>query len=334
LRHESMHKRWLSPGRNRRRVPGRMEQPCVWARARVVSRLHAISHSWQMCTYNRSSDVWISRRIQQHGCFECDGVLRMLGALRSAADATLAQPVRRKRTTDCEIDRTGSGPMIIDVGANIGMYSLAAAAACFEAVAFEPVPQNALRVLISARRNAFDSRRLRLFIVGASDGFGTAAMGESDSNQGAVAHKPTALAIDEASASAAAAAAHIALAPLDAVLPADVLQGARPIFLKMDVEGAECRALRGLRRWLSNGNGTRIVGALIETGQLATRECCSELVSPHGAFHVLRWRHHLCARDLANDDALVPIDETLCTRSVTAREPARRWPWELLFNAC
>ncbi len=212
-----------------------------------------------------------------------------------------------------------------DIGSNLGMYSLAAAAACFEALAFEPVPANAQRLLLSAQANRF--HRIRIFTIAASDAFGTARMGFSGDNQGAVEHVPA------AEDGSSAHVMNIAMAPLDAVIPSDVTRGGRPVYLKLDVEGSECRALRGLRGFLSNSS-TRIVGAIIETGQPATHACCSELVGPAGAFALLHSRHGLCARDAANDDALVPLDESLCARPLSARDSAQRWPWELVWGAC
>ena len=53
---------------------------CVWARARVASV------SWEMCTYPRSVDRWVSAAVQRTGCWlECRDVEWMLEVLSKAA---------------------------------------------------------------------------------------------------------------------------------------------------------------------------------------------------------------------------------------------------------
>ena len=287
-------------------------------------------------------------------------MIGMLSALRKESDLHTSG-TKPRRAHGCTEQQLANGPLLIDVGANIGMYSLAAAAACFEAIAFEPVPANAQRILLSAERNGFVGRvrngehaRLHLYILGASDTFGTAAMGLSATNQGAVAHEPSSG--PSSAVSGRMALVNIALAPLDRVLGVEVARSAgrgdreashrssrtarrpRAVFLKLDVEGAECRALRGMRRFLANA-AVRLVGALIETGHNATRQCCDELLHPpNGAFHVLHTRHGLCARDHGNGDLLVPFEDeggrSLCRRSIGAINPKERWPWELSFAPC
>ena len=62
-------------------------------------------------------------------------------------------------------------------------------------------------------------------------------------------------------------------------------------FLKVDIEGDEMQAFRGMTRLLNASAGT-FVGALVEFDKI---KCCEELVSPNGAFWVLQQRHGLCA---------------------------------------
>ena len=203
----------------------------------------------------------------------------------------------------------GRESVLIDVGANIGMYSLAAAAAGFKAYAFEPVPMNVQMIIASAMRNRME-RRLRIYTMGASDKFSSFHMGFDNTNQGGVNHT-----LDEN-----AGFANDAVAPLHRVLPA-VLAKAK-IFVKMDIEGGECRALRGLVPFLRGG--VRLLGAQVESGQAETIACCNELVTaPFGAFHVFHHVHRLCPFNAGNGTALAYAK--ICSDGL---------PWEIAWRAC
>ena len=233
-------------------------EQCVWEHASVGNT------SWRMCTFFSAVDIVVSRNIKRFGCFECDSVQHMLNAMATS----------RAR---------GRQPVLIDVGGNIGMYSLAAAAAGHEVFTFEPVPLNALKIRSSSFANGFD-RNLHLYTLGASDEWSTFAIGRDPINQGNLEHMPQTL-----------TAMQIPVAPLQSVLGASGVDWARrPIFLKMDIEGGECRALRGMRQLLGAA-GLHLLGVLIETNHKSTWECIPELITaPDGAFHVFNTRHNLC----------------------------------------
>lgn len=213
--------------------------------------------------------------------------------------------------------RARAAPLLLDVGANIGMYSLAAASVGAHVVAMEPMPSNAVRLLASARRNNWQSR-LHLVTLCASEESGRPChLGLNPTNQGHLRHQ-----VDEPAAAAAAASAtqqQARAAELqrlsgastqDGVVSSDATGGlltsasmrvddvlrpqprSRPMFVKVDVEGHECRAFRGMRRLLNESG--RVVGALVEFDKVK-QGCCEELVSaPHGAFAILHERHRLC----------------------------------------
>ena len=66
---------------------------------------------------------------------------------------------------------------------------------------------------------------------------------------------------------------------------------ARRTFVKVDIEGSECSAFRGMRALLNAS--TSIIGALVEFDK--SHACCSELIEPPlGAFYLLAARHRLC----------------------------------------
>lgn len=293
-------------------------QECVWA----VAHVPAASHSWAMCTFDKHLDSWVSRKIQENGCFECGSLNSMLVLLQAHwhAQHTSRRDCRKNGPTSAHA--ISSGPLLVDVGSNIGMYALAAAASCFEAIAFEPVPINAHKMITSARLNNF-SGRLHVYTVGASDAYSFFDMGFSADNQGEATHTPR-IATASSSSSANPGLVAIPMAPLSSVLPRQPPD--RPVFVKMDLEGGECRALRGMRAFLRR---SRIAGLMVETGHALTRSCCSELMAPDlGAFSILHRRHGLCPRAHFASRAHEMEVETLCQRS------AKDWPWEMVWLPC
>ena len=261
---------------------------CVWATARTPA-----PSEWSMCTYPGPLDKYVSRAVQATGCWlECDDVTWMQRLLRST-----------------------TSPLLIDVGGNIGFYTLAAAAAGSAVAVFEPHPVNALHLLSSVRRNSFRSVQLHTLCV--SDAVAPCTLGEHKTNQGALKHS-TAEAI---SALAPEAAKYRTMAvPLDAVLPPP----RRPTFLKVDIEGDECKAFRGMTRLLNASAGT-FVGALIEFDKI---KCCEELVAPSGAFWVLQQRHGLCAyvARVARPAQTTPTPlASLCSIRRNGRQINLRW---------
>jgi FkbM family methyltransferase len=75
-------------------------------------------------------------------------------------------PLRRLRQNCCEkepftvafIESIPPGGVLYDVGANVGGYSLVAAARGLQAVAFEPIPQNAEMLLANLQLNGWTDR--------------------------------------------------------------------------------------------------------------------------------------------------------------------------------
>ena len=171
---------------------------------------------------------------------------------------------------------------LIDIGANIGFYSLAAASAGFDVHAFEPVPRNAAMLMMSLERNKLEARvRIAAFAVSAVPK--ALLMGRSNRNQGGVPH------LD-------ALQKHKGGVALAALPLADVLseEPGRPTYVKMDVESSECDAVQGLRNWPERA---RIVGFQMEMKQ-STRECCvrNNWTEPAGLFHTLQNLHGLRPR--------------------------------------
>ena len=140
-------------------------------------------------------------------------------------------------------ERVWRDAVVIDVGANIGYYSLLAAQAGATVYAFEPEPHNFDLLQRNVALNGFE---VRAFQVGAADKRGTmplfvdiANAGAHSLVQGAVPHRGHRLDVE--------------LVPLD-----DLAIDTERLVIKMDVQGAEGLVCQGARRLLSRPCDTTI----------------------------------------------------------------------------
>jgi FkbM family methyltransferase len=238
-----------------------------------------------MCLYSGTLDSsGVSAAVKKHGCFECGLVRFMLQRLRDASSR--------------------HGATLVDIGANVGMYTLAAAAAGHTAHAFEPTPLTVQKLLRSIEVNGFGPLvTLYPMCLGASRA--AVALAKSDNNQGFLSHR------------AGAGRVQLPMLRLDDVLaPIE----ARDVFLKMDIEGGECEAEKGMQAFLNRTR--RIVGAVMEFGRV-TPECCLRWMQPNGFFHRLHWRDGLCPRASSGLQRL-PFEQ-LCEV---------KKPWDLVWDPC
>mmetsp|Transcript_48784 Transcript_48784/g.105725 ORF Transcript_48784/g.105725 Transcript_48784/m.105725 type:complete len:343 (+) Transcript_48784:98-1126(+) len=276
---------------------------CAWAKAHIDGL-----GEWDMCTYPAHYDKQVSRRIQQLGSFEGNCVREVVMTMLAA----------RKK---------GQAPVLVDVGGNIGMFSLAAAAVGIETHTFEPVPSSATKIIISAVRNSF-RHLVHVYTMGASDTSGVFGMGFAATNQGEATHAP----LEQNTRQFV----QIPVLPLDAVLPHGAF-APRPVYLKMDIEGGECRALRGLRRFLRKAN---LIGAIFETNKQETIDCCEELVNaPDGAFYILHHQQSLCPYD--PDTRRRITFEGMChlplkrsNQASDQRQSSATWPVNMFWKPC
>lgn len=218
---------------------------CVWT-ASYVGNV-----SWQTCAYHPDDDRYVGAAITRYGSYEADMVRHMIAILRRFP-----------------------GTILVDIGAHIGTYTLAAAAAGFDVEAFEPAPTSVSRLIASVERNAFS--RVRVYPVALSDRVDVLGMGVSAHNQGGVQHRPNRY-----------SRVQLPAMPLDVILRPSTVG----VYIKLDVEGAECAVVEGMRKFV---DGTlRIVGVTMEFGQ-SRQLCCEEWTAPRGFFDILRTRHSLC----------------------------------------
>ena len=239
--------------------------------------------TWRMCTH-ASADRFISSSIQRHGCFECTEIRRLLATLRR-----------------------NSSTLLLDLGGNIGMHSLAAAAHGHDAIVFEPVPDNVALMLASVRANNFHGR-IHVFplCVGATGGQGC-HLGTHFRNQGKLEHRiysEPQMGADltfpkQMSWQRSTLVTSVAVTVDDFVTPPR-----RPLLIKMDVENTECQAFRGMKRLLTH---SQVVGLQIEAKSIIAG-CCAEVIkAPTGAFSILSKQHGLCAYVNQNREP-TPID--------------------------
>lgn len=238
---------------------------CFWKEAFLLSL------KWQMCLYDIHEDIYVSKSIYTYGNWEGHIVSEMIKTLTQFENSTL-----------------------LDIGGNIGYYTLAAASAGYPVNVFEPVPLNAAMIQQSIQRNKF--KNIKLHTTALSDTIGELGMGTSVLNQGGVKH------VTKES---------LTMLPtftLDAILQPET----RPVYIKMDIEGGECNALRGMHNYILNSK--QIIGLNLEFGQ--SKHCCSEFIAKDGLFDILHHKHKLCPKNY--------IYNNIC--SVKA--------WDLIWTQC
>lgn len=185
---------------------------------------------WDMCVHDKRHDRHVTGQIIGRGCWECEFMRRTLEILRA----------------------NGNGSRLVDIGSNIGVYTLAAAAAGFQVDTFEPLPRHGAMLIASLERNALGGR-VRLHTVGVGSRKQLAGvMTEQSYNQGSVTltgaaapgasppqapvllpARPPPPPVTGAGAGVGSAAVQLALPvmPLDDMLP----PSSAPVFVKVDV---------------------------------------------------------------------------------------------------
>jgi FkbM family methyltransferase len=252
---------------------------CVWAHA----SLPTLGLGWDMCVYDPANDLHISRSIVKSGQWETDLVETVVRALQRGGDKSL----------------------LVDIGGNIGYYALAAATSGHEVEVFEPVPANAARLQMSLSHSVALQRLVTLHTValGQEGDVGEVVMAVSrDSNQGGLAHVST---------QKRSGSTMLPRIPLDHVLRPVT---DRPVYLKIDIEGGECDATRGMRRFVNSSS--HILGVTMEFAQ-SRQTCCAEWKMTGGFFDTLHRKHGLCPQG-------VPSYNTVCESNA----------WDLVWAPC
>jgi FkbM family methyltransferase len=198
------------------------------------------------------------------------------------------------------------GALFVDCGANLGWYSVLAAAHGMQVLAIEPSPANAELLAATLERNTAlvrDRIELHRCAVGAASG--QAYLELSATNQGD--HRVV------ATTSGRRSSVHIPIITIDAILA-----GRRPDLVKIDTQGSEVAILRGGAHGLGAGPNGTVPSLIVEFWPYGLRHCGShedELLEAlearraigHDVFEIREW-----------NQTLRPCDATELRRMVTA----------------
>ncbi|KAF0922408.1 hypothetical protein E2562_034651 [Oryza meyeriana var. granulata] len=182
-----------------------------------------------------------------------------MGALPDHPHKNIARLLKGKRFRKPDISETiqqllagkvgsGSSGVVVDVGANVGMASFAAAVMGFRVVAFEPVFENVQRICDGVYLNRLLDRVV-VYHAAASDRVGNITMhkviGRLDNSAISATGAKLAFKANEE------IAVEVATIPLDEV----ILDAERVLLIKIDVQGWEYHVLRGASEVLSRRKG-------------------------------------------------------------------------------
>jgi len=159
------------------------------------------------------------------------------------------------------------GLVFVDVGANIGYFSLAAASMGYNVVAFEPMSRNAKKLAKSIEMNEFDFR-MSLYQNAVSDKSGQdVLLRETDrSNQGNGQIIRTLPAAEESRKTPEQRQYGVDYAT--SVTLSDVLDGVDAFILKIDVEGHEGKVMQGAREWICNNVVRHVIMEISEATRM------------------------------------------------------------------
>ena len=168
---------------------------------------------------------------------------------------------------------TPDGSVFVDVGANLGYFTLAAASLGYKVVAFEPMSRNAQKLAKSIQRNEQFSSRVTLYqnAVTALSGQPVALHETHHSNQG--------------NGRIVVSDADIMDGILDhddnvlhSVTLSEVLQGVNAFIAKIDVEGHENEVLEGAREWICKNVVKHIIMEISDATKLSSHPSLSTLI--------------------------------------------------------
>jgi len=179
-------------------------------------RKTSIDPSFMINIHDPRTDIAVSQEIIDWGCFECDVMKATVKAIKDYPKANL-----------------------LDIGANIGQYSLQAAAMGRQAYAFEPFKGNWRRFCHSIKANDGFHDRIKLFNAAVMHEPTNVKLIVGSRNQGGT--KVVSYGRDETGRDmrGIAHANGVTLDDMSEYLPKG------QVVLKIDVEGAECKALAG-----------------------------------------------------------------------------------------
>lgn len=170
---------------------------------------------------------------------------------------------------------TPDGSVFVDVGANLGYFTLAAASLGYKVVAFEPMSRNAQKLAKSIQRNEQFSSRVTLYqnAVTALSGQPVALHETHHSNQG-----NGQIVVSDASIPEEGGSDHDKNQLLSVTL-SEVLWGMDAFIVKIDVEGHENEVLEGARDWICNNAVRHIIMEISDATKLSSHPPLSTLIA-------------------------------------------------------
>jgi FkbM family methyltransferase len=205
---------------------------------RYVCRRTTTTPPYEQCTYAPDQDIHVSGSIQQRGHWELD----VLNDLKSALQFITSESLEL------------STVVFVDVGANLGVFSLfVAALGVRRIVAFEPLPTNAGIFVASVLRNPGFNESIRIIAAGAAESAQRLPMFLDLKNRGGTSFSRIKISeLEEVPAKQRGTAADCAVVPLDSVV------AERVHIMKIDVEGFESCVVAGAQQLFRN-HGVAIV---------------------------------------------------------------------------
>mmetsp|Transcript_5906 Transcript_5906/g.13517 ORF Transcript_5906/g.13517 Transcript_5906/m.13517 type:complete len:875 (-) Transcript_5906:221-2845(-) len=222
----------------------------------------SLSPSFTMSVHPSHQDNYVSASIIDRGCFECELVKLVQTTLLSHPEAFL-----------------------LDIGSNIGMYSLMSASIGRHVIAFEPAEVNRRRICQSVRRNKGFDEYVHLVPLAATETETRFTVDVPGHNKGGTRVREVATATNHDKTDT------IKGMPVDYL---GISHSSSPFHnqktvIKLDVEGHEIEALMGMRNYICNAPNVDIILVLmeiratsIEGKERATSEIFDCLSKRHG----------------------------------------------------
>jgi FkbM family methyltransferase len=224
---------------------------------------------------HESNDRHVSERIASEGCwepFETEVMCRIL-----------TSPI-------------GGNPIFVDCGANIGWFSVIAAALGASVIAIEPMPANARLLHVNVGENGLnDFVEVHEVALGSTEGAGQLRL--SLDNQGDHRFVPSNVAVTRTEREEIS----VQMTTLDAIL-----HGRIPALLKLDTQGSEVSILRGAHDALSDRSAVIVLEfwpyGLQQCGSSGTELCdiLEQFVDmTHACFEIVEWQKRLVPLSMA-----------------------------------
>lgn len=191
-------------------------------------------------------------------------------ANRRQADRAMRLGTYEAAIQRCIADNLGPADVFVDIGANVGFFSLIAARRVGpdgRVYAFEPVAENAASIVRSSRLNGMSNVDVYAEAVGARTYRTELILAQ---------HIGGAMLASAGTPPDFAGSVQVDVVSLDDVIGTRKLR--RPTLVKIDVEGAEMDVLQGMRRTLCSARPTLIYEVDDETRN-GLEEKCGEIAS-------------------------------------------------------